>query len=449
MKTARKAVLALLLFVLILSLFAGCGQAAGNQTATSTAADSASVASETTAASTAAETTTLRFALYDYTLYNYDKEIVESFIKDNPNIKIDLLDTTNQQYQDKITVMLAGGEDIDVLYSKSMAHFGSMANNSQLMQLDDLFARDKIDTAPYRDGLDKFCKIDGRLYGMPYRQDFTLLYYNKDIFDKANEPYPTNDWTWDDYRATAKKLTSGEGNDKIWGAFIEPKLSLYEALGVIKGEGDLITGPYSQLKDGLTLLNDMTLVDKSAPDYATNKSLSRDQIFFEKGTSALFFTGDWMMNILSMDKNAGKTNINWGVVRLPAWKGMPQATQVSATPVVMNAKTTKKEAAWTLIKYISGEKGATIMGKNLMMPGYMSDSVIKAMESNPQFPKEGSEAINGSKLQYNAFTGDKNSGAINSMLNEEIGKIATNNISIDEGIANMEKRRKEIVEQNK
>ena len=26
-----------------------------------------------------------------------------------------------------------------------------------------------------------------------------MLYYNKDLFDKANVPYPSNDMTWDEY----------------------------------------------------------------------------------------------------------------------------------------------------------------------------------------------------------------------------------------------------------
>jgi multiple sugar transport system substrate-binding protein len=48
--------------------------------------------------------------------------------------------------------------------------------------------------------------------------DLGLVWYNKDLFDAANLAYPSNDWTWDDYRATAKALASGEGPGKIWGS---------------------------------------------------------------------------------------------------------------------------------------------------------------------------------------------------------------------------------------
>lgn len=44
-----------------------------------------------------------------------------------------------------------------------------------------------------------------------------MIAYNKDIFDKAGIPYPTNDWTWDDFSTTAKQVSSGEGANRVYG----------------------------------------------------------------------------------------------------------------------------------------------------------------------------------------------------------------------------------------
>ena len=38
--------------------------------------------------------------------------------------------------------------------------------------------------------------------------------YNKEIFDEARVPYPTNDWTWDDFAEIAKLVSSGSGADQ-------------------------------------------------------------------------------------------------------------------------------------------------------------------------------------------------------------------------------------------
>jgi multiple sugar transport system substrate-binding protein len=44
--------------------------------------------------------------------------------------------------------------------------------------------------------------------GFPALVDNISLIYNKTVFDKAGVAYPTDQWTWDDFRAAAKKLTS-------------------------------------------------------------------------------------------------------------------------------------------------------------------------------------------------------------------------------------------------
>jgi multiple sugar transport system substrate-binding protein len=44
--------------------------------------------------------------------------------------------------------------------------------------------------------------------GFPALVDNISLIYNKTVFDAAGVAYPTDQWSWDDFRAAAKKLTS-------------------------------------------------------------------------------------------------------------------------------------------------------------------------------------------------------------------------------------------------
>ena len=50
--------------------------------------------------------------------------------------------------------------------------------------------------------------MNGKLLSLPYEKSFHAVYYSKKIFDDAGVPYPKTPWTWDDYVATAKKLTN-------------------------------------------------------------------------------------------------------------------------------------------------------------------------------------------------------------------------------------------------
>jgi multiple sugar transport system substrate-binding protein len=49
------------------------------------------------------------------------------------------------------------------------------------------------------------------LSAVPYSSNFSVLFYNKDIFDKFGVPYPKDDMSWDDATDLAKKLTRQDG----------------------------------------------------------------------------------------------------------------------------------------------------------------------------------------------------------------------------------------------
>ena len=57
-------------------------------------------------------------------------------------------------------------------------------------------------------------------YGLPRDFQTIVLFYNKDLFDAAGVAYPTDDWTLQDLRDAAQKLTvdkDGDGVNDQWG----------------------------------------------------------------------------------------------------------------------------------------------------------------------------------------------------------------------------------------
>jgi multiple sugar transport system substrate-binding protein len=53
---------------------------------------------------------------------------------------------------------------------------------------------------------------NGKVIGIPALVDNLALIYNKNLFDKAGLSYPTDQWSWDDFRTAAKKLTDKSTN---------------------------------------------------------------------------------------------------------------------------------------------------------------------------------------------------------------------------------------------
>jgi multiple sugar transport system substrate-binding protein len=387
----------------------------------------------------------ITLALWDYDLLGYDKKIVEAFSKRYPNIKVRVISTPNAEHEKKIAIMLAGGAQIDVFYPKSGKQYASFVGMNYVRRLDDLIKKDKIALKPYDESIIERCKINGKMYTLPYRKNYYLLYYNKEIFDKAKLPYPTNDMTWEKYREIGKKLTSGEGINKTYGIFQIPRMNYYDPIWCQKDEIDLVTGDLRKMKHGMQFMLDIQDIDKSCVDYITNKSMNADQVTFEKGRSAMLWNGSWFIQMLMQDKKYKKYNFEWGVVKSPYWKGSKQKCYSTFTPVCINVKTTKLRESWQLLKFITGKKGAKILAREGILPAYLDNSILSIFDHTPGIPKGTAAAIKGNKIFVRKT--DVKQTTMQKIIDEEGELVFTHNKSIGQAITDMEKRRKELLKQ--
>ena len=107
--------------------------------------------------------------------------------------------------------MLAGGDNTDVITMKNVTDYSRYASRGQLAG-----HHRRVDQARQAPSWPAWTRSTSRTastYALPYRQDFWLLYYNKDLFEAAGIKYP-DDLTWDEYAEVAKKLTHGRGRQE-------------------------------------------------------------------------------------------------------------------------------------------------------------------------------------------------------------------------------------------
>ena len=65
-------------------------------------------------------------------------------------------------------------------------------------------------------------RFGGRLMGFPIGADFAVIVYNQNLFEQAGLPIPSQEWTLEDFRRTAKRLTVREGGQvRQWGFYGE------------------------------------------------------------------------------------------------------------------------------------------------------------------------------------------------------------------------------------
>ncbi len=376
----------------------------------------------------------------------YDRAMLDAFETANPDVKLRVFDISAKEYIDKITIMLAGDEDVDVFYVKEAPQYAGLVARNQILAVDDLLANDtEIDINAYGDSLSPL-KIEGKVYGLPYRSDPWCLFYSKDYFDKSGVAYPTNDWTWGYYKDISKKMTAGTEPNKTYGTYVHTWIDCYVIPGLQINQANLLECDYADLKPALDLFTDIQLVDKSAIDYATNKSVGNSYRIMETGKVASVVMGTWFINQLIQDEIDGKHNTNWSLVQVPTWKGDRDSTAVNTTPVVLNSKSKHQDVAWELAKFLGGPQGAKILADYVMIPGYKDSNVMATFTQNKYFPKDAVEGMK-TDLLFALWPPSKLSAPVNTMVNEEIKLAVTGNKTVDEAIHDMTSRREEILKQ--
>ena len=81
---------------------------------------------------------------------------------------------------------------------KDIPGYSNLINLEMLVPMNDILERD---TADFGGVIEQLTASDGSFYAVPFRSDFWVLFYNKDMFDEAGIEYPSNDMTMEDFDA--------------------------------------------------------------------------------------------------------------------------------------------------------------------------------------------------------------------------------------------------------
>ncbi len=381
----------------------------------------------------------ITFTVWDYGTTDYWKVLVEAFEKENPDIKVKVTDIGGTDYDTKIPVLLSSGDTSDVITIKSMPIYTSLVEKNQLMPLDEMVLKSDLDMAPYY-GSDEGIKIGNQLYGLPFRNDYYLLYYNKTLFDKAGVDYPSNDMTWDEYRELAKKLTSGEGNDKVYGSHLHTWPGSLYRWGMDKDHA-MDKGDYQFLKPVYELFLGIQNEDKTAMDYGTLKTGNVHYSGpFYKEQVAMEPMGTWFANLIINAKNKGETSVEWGAAKAPHFEGQdPNIAISNPTPIAINKNAAHPEEAWRFIQFMCSEPGADILASLGTLPAYQNEKTINTLVNVEGMPEGFKEAITIDSFVLECQMIPQ-AGAVDKVISEEHDLIMLGAETIDDGLDNMAKR---------
>lgn len=437
----RKVTAMVLTVMTVAGSLAGCG--GSGEAPVDSQGDAAASGTETAEApadDAAGEKTTLSVSVWDNASSPQFQAIADAFMAENPDVNVELIDTTADEYDNKLTVMLAGGDsDPDVIMVKNAETQVTMKEKGQILALDDYIARDGIDISMF-DGAAEQLQMDGSQYTLPFRRDWYVLYYNKDLFDAAGVEYPSDDMTWEEYEALAEKMTSGEGSEKVYGSHNHTWMALVANWAVQDGKNTLMSEDYSFLipyYEQALRMQENGIVQ----DYANLKTAQIHYIStFEQQQCAMVPMGSWFIATLIQDQKDAKFDFNWGVTKIPHPEGVEAGSTVgSVTPIAINAKSDAPDLAWEFVKFATGEKGAEILAANSVFPAVSSDAVIDALASIEGFPEDGRTALEVKNFVFDRPL-DAKMAAVRKVIEEEHDLIMIGEEDLETGIKNMNER---------
>ena len=236
----------------------------------------------------------------------------------NVTIKTSAGAPTTDDLLTKLSAGFAGGSYPDISYAFGN-WAGDLAASGKTQDLTDFVADPSFAWTEMPAAARTVATSEGKVIGVPALVDNLALIYNKKLFDAAGQAYPTDDWTWEQFREAAKKLT-------------DPATGTYGTAYSVSGSEDTTWHLWPLLwQNGGKILDGTKPAFNSDAGVAAletlraiavdDKSMYLDQTdekygpLFNSGRVAMMISGPWSL----LDITTAK--LDYGVALLPGVNG--------------------------------------------------------------------------------------------------------------------------------
>jgi multiple sugar transport system substrate-binding protein len=322
---------------------------------------------------------------------------VDLFEKTHANIKVKVVGNIND---DKINQALrAGGSSApDVVSSFTTNNVGKFCSSGAFVDLNPFLKKDGIDPAKtFPKTMNEYTQFDGKRCTVPLLGDAYALYYNEDAFKKAGIAAPPRTWT--EFEQDAKKLTKPKGDSYQQLGFM-PTYHGYESTTEhlfaqwsptyfdADGTSNLVKDPafaqgLSFQKKLVDELGGYAKLEKYRSSFGDEFGAKHP---FHTGQVAMQLDGEWRLGMAEDSKPAFQI----GVAPLPVpdneaadyGKGY-----VTGTIAGIANTSTKKNAAWELVKFMTTNTDAVVSFANAIhnVPSTLAALKSPKLTYDPRF----------------------------------------------------------------
>src|SRR4030081_279655 len=269
-------------------------------------------------------------------------QTLASFKQQNPNITIKVTPLPWSTAHDKLITSIAGRATPDVAmigttWMGELTKLNAVTTLPSSINKNDFFAGG-MDTA----------SANGAAYGLPWYVETRVVYYRKDLADKAG--VTSAPATWDDLTSMAQKLKAGgskyginlQAND--WQEYVP---LIWSAGGDVMKNGKFTLDSPEAVK-ALTFYSDF--FKKGLTRGSTPPGFDLIQAFVT-GDDPMFISGPWMAGLIT---KAGLDQSKWAVATMP--KGDKSGTSfVGGSDWVVFKNGKNQDASWKFVQFMTSK----------------------------------------------------------------------------------------------
>lgn len=290
------------------------------------------------------------------------EELVSSFEKANPNIKIQMKTIPYSDYEVRLRTEIATGTppDIMAIDSPTLALY---ANAGSLLSIDS-YMKSEGSIEDFPTSTLRGLSYNDQIYLAPIAESSIALFYNKHVLKEAGIPFPLSNpnepLTWDEVIEIAKKVTNPEkgimGIDPGQG-FGEGEAPAYFKMPFLWQFGADVLSPDATTASGYLDSEKAIEALQLYQDFYHEQGVASVEMGtndFINGKLAMTVLGSWTLK--DFERNEDFTlGEDFGVAPLP--KGVYQVSPNGGWALGISSQSKYPNEAWKFIKYVTGYEG--------------------------------------------------------------------------------------------
>ncbi len=354
----------------VMGLTTACSGGGQSQQTTAAPAPAATTAAAGTEGTAAAETgeaegtepVTIKFANYALLEAGYDvywQQLLDEFKEANPDMTVELVTAPYGEIVNTVINMAGGGDMVDLMYGE-LDWIPTMVEAGMAAPVKDVLNPELI--ADIYPNILNACSIDGEAYGVPMYVSPFIMYYNKDLFEKAGLDPNTPPTTYDEMLEIAPKLaalTTDDGNKvypfglttasvPVSGACLTSSVHNFGGT-VLDADGNLA------IDDGFREAVAMWKTIHEKGYNPENSKLKDLRNLFALGQLAMYYDQSWGFNgVKSINPDAADYIAS--AAPLKGGNGSGESVLQAGTLIVMNNDDARKAATAKLVDFILSEE---------------------------------------------------------------------------------------------